>query len=39
MRHTGINKATAKGLKVLRKRIEDSGVPSSLLDEQIPGPV
>jgi endonuclease/exonuclease/phosphatase family metal-dependent hydrolase len=35
MRHTGIDQNIAKGLKVLRKRIEDSGVPSSLLDEQI----
>lgn len=35
MRHTGIDQETAKGLKVLRSRIEQSGVPSSILDEQI----
>ena len=35
MRHTGIDQATARSLKILRCRIEQSGVPASILDEQI----
>src|SRR3990170_5967571 len=35
MIHKKIDKETARGLKVLRKRIEASKVPSSRLDEQI----
>lgn len=35
MRHTNISKEIAKGLKVLRKRIQAANIPSSRVDESI----
>ena len=35
MHHGVVSKETAKGLLILRERIEESGIPSSKLDESV----